>query len=131
MRVAIIGDTSTARGLRSLLLVNGFQLDGTPRVTITLEDGPSVCPVVDGIDSELERVVVSLIAELTPSGHVLLARRGGVQHARALKVTVPKGNADEMRAVELGLFRGLIAVSGREQQTTWRQRVGRWIAGDL
>ena len=79
-----------------------------PNLTVTLSEVKDLpCPVVDGVDSEFERAVVNAIAELTPSGQILLQRAGGNRSDAAMVVTVP-ATEKEREAVEKGLLRGLL-----------------------
>jgi hypothetical protein len=127
MTIYIPGDTVTARQLRGLLHQAGLDVRAdtparfhVPRVavTITITEALVACPIVDGIDSDLERRAVNAIAELTPSGRILLQRSGGVQSDRALAITVSPID-EERAAVVTGLYRAL-----RQGETPRRARPG-------
>lgn len=123
MRIQISGECEAIKGLRGLLSKAGFQLvEMFPTYSITLHESDDAdCIVVDGVDSELERQVVNCIAELSPSGRILLQRGGGNQSDRTLILTLPVNDAEQW-AAQQGILRGLLKQV--EQKGGWR----RWFA---
>lgn len=109
MRIKVVGNSVCARGLRGMLEREGFALvDTFPQFTIELFDAPqATCPILDSVDSELERLVLVAIAELTPSGEVLVRRAGGNQQETVMRIYVPATNEAEHFAVQRGIVRAL------------------------
>jgi hypothetical protein len=110
VRIRVDGTCESATSLRSLLKKAGYALGnhGLPGTlyTIKIEEAALPQPIVDGVDSDLERHIVNHIAELSPSGRVLIQRQGGIQSQFAIRIVVPSRD-DEREKVELGILRGL------------------------
>lgn len=128
MRVAIIGTCDTARALRGLLAQTQRYVlaDSGGLVTITIREDAVDDVVVDGVDSLFESVAVTCIAELSPTGRIVLQRGGGNRNDRALVVTVPKGHPLQAHAVERGLFRALEKLLEHTGETAQRSHPSRW-----
>lgn len=109
MRVHILGDNGTARGLRGLLQSTGRYVLGAEGALYTVKIEEALVPqvVIDGVDCVFERYVVGDIATLLPSGRVELQRGGGNQDDRCLVLRVPLYQPLVSVAVERGVFRAL------------------------
>jgi hypothetical protein len=122
MRICVIGENATAAAIRGNLQHAGFVVvDRFAAYTIDITEAPVDQPIVDGVDSELERHFVNLLAERTPSGRVLLQRAGGNQDDRTLVITVAP-TEDERRAVEIAAIGALgkaTRVRARRDRRWW------------
>jgi hypothetical protein len=107
LRVIINGDNDTAKAVRGILLQGGFVVTTRlARLELTIEEADIPEPVLDGVDSELERQLLAAIADRTPSGRVLIQRSGGIRSDQAMRIVVPA--VDEERvAMETAILRGL------------------------
>lgn len=107
MRVRIDGDGLSVPVLRGLLSRAEIRVVSVlPTLDITIVEGNTPFIIVDGVDGELERLVVEHICNTAPG--VYLAREGGVRSATALRITSPS-NEDARHAIELGCLRGILA----------------------
>lgn len=128
MFVTICGDNETADLARHLIANGGGRVvDGGALFSFDVrESGALPEPIVDGVDSEFERRFVTLLAEISPIGRVLLKRQGGNQDDRVLVVTVP-ATEYERRACALAIYRTIAQLDDPKRLTTW-QRVRRAVA---
>lgn len=122
MRIKVSG--TACDGLRTTLKEAGFVVtEHFPAYHITLNSDLNLAyPTVDGVDCEFERRVVNFLAELTPSGRVLLQRAGGVQSDTAITVTVPARQV-ELRAAEIGIMRACL--NHLDRKVPWYRRF--WV----
>ncbi len=107
LRVIVHGENDTAKAVRGVLLQGGFVVtDNLARLELTIDEGSVAEPVLDGVDGELERHLLSAIADLTPSGRVLIQRQGGNRSDSAMRITVPTSDAERV-AMETAILRAL------------------------
>lgn len=111
-----------ARRLRGMLRLEDFVVtDSRPDYQVEIAASGSQYIEVDGVDCELERQIVNMIAELTET-NILLKRAGGVQSDRAIRIGLPSRETD-CTAVENGVFRGLVKHTKRSQRPGLWQRI--------
>ncbi len=123
MRINVTGDCSTAKAIRGYLGKYDFHLtDHEPDWTIHIEEpGGTPRPSVDGLGGELEQAILRhLRKQMATTVEIETGRT--VSSEREIRVLVPNSEPDR-RAVEIGVFRGLLEMSGsKPQQTRWWQR---------
>jgi hypothetical protein len=143
MRVKIIGENNCAKAARGLLRRAGFAVtEFLPADAITqgplagyvigiTEDARADKIYIDSVDCALEAAILKHITQL--SNHVVVLNRpGGVVHSdREIGLIVPH-DAEEQQAVEFGVLRGLLEVSGQAkaaekiaapQRAPWYRRI--------
>jgi hypothetical protein len=112
MRINIKGKNVSALALRGMLRKSGFVVsEAGALLSVAIEESETESfIVVDGVDSELERLVVNSIAELSLTP--ILLRRGGSRQSsdHEIAITVPARDAERI-AVERGVLRALIRAS--------------------
>jgi len=143
MRVKIIGENNCAKAARGLLRQAGFAVtEFLPTDAVTqgplagyvigiLEDGRADKIYIDSVDCALEAAILKHITQLSKHA-VVLNRPGGVVHSdREIGLIVPH-DAEEQQAVEFGVLRGLLEVTGQMkaveraaplQRAAWYQRI--------
>ena len=133
MRINVTGDCPTAKAIRGYLGKYDFHLtDHEPDWTIHIEEpGGTPRPSVDGVGGELEQAILGGgYVPITVTRHlrkqmattVEIETGRTVSSEREIRVLVPSNDPDR-RAVEIGVFRGLLEMSGsKPQQTRWWQR---------
>jgi hypothetical protein len=115
VRLNVVGQNETADALRGTLRLAGYVLSTyMPHLTIYVDEGAESQPIVDGVDSPLERSIVNEIAKLTPSGNILLQRGEGIGDAQSIRVVSPAIPA-ERAAVETGIRRGIDRIAQKPQ----------------
>ena len=123
MRINVTGDCSTAKAIRGYLGKYDFHLtDHEPDWTIHIEElGGTLRPSLDGLGGELEQAILRhLRKQMATTVEIETGRT--VSSEREIRVLVPSSEPDR-RAVEIGVFRGLLEMSGsKPQQTRWWQR---------
>ena len=160
MRVKVIGESDCARATRGLLRQAGFAVtEFLPAECVTLARLGGQSPVagyvitieesaarpdlggagdhihVDSVECPLEAAILRHITQLSKLP-VVLDRPGGVVHSdREIGLAVP-GSLEEQQAVEFGVLRGLLELSGRvksaekapaSQPGSRFQRVKNWL----
>lgn len=106
MRIKIDGYSESAKAVRGYLQKSGFVslVDAWADLTIYIEEDKKLdCVVVDGIDTELERLVINGIADKSKL-RIQLHRAGGVQVASEIRVIVPGSHPE----VEIGMVNGIL-----------------------
>jgi hypothetical protein len=143
MRVKIIGENNCAKAARGLLRQAGFAVtEFLPADAVTqgplagyvigiIEDGRADQIHIDSVDCALEAAILKHITQLSKHA-VVLNRPGGVVHSdREIGLIVPH-DAEEQQAVEFGVLRGLLEVSGQTkaaertappQRASWYERI--------
>jgi hypothetical protein len=113
MRLLILGDNPTAKGLRGSLARYDFHLTGhQPDYTVRIEEQSGVIrPVLDSIHCELEQTILRHLRKQTATP-IEIQTAGGVESDREVRIVVPPVE-EERRAVELGVFRALLEISGQ------------------
>ena len=123
MRINVTGDCPTAKAIRGYLGKYDFHLtDHEPDWTIHIEEpGGTPRPSVDGLGGELEQAILRhLRKQMATTVEIETGRT--VSSEREIRVLGPSSEPDR-RAVEIGVFRGLLEMSGsKPQQTRWWQR---------
>ncbi len=123
MRINVTGDCPTAKAIRGYLGKYDFHLtDHEPDWTIHIEEpGGTPRPSVDGVGGELEQAILRhLRKQMATTVEIETGRT--VSSEREIRVLVPSNDLDR-RAVEIGVFRGLLEMSAsKPQQTRWWQR---------
>jgi len=121
MRVLIAGDCPTAKALRGYLARHDFHLTGhAPDLTVTIEEqSGAVRPQIDGIPGELEQAILRHLRKQT-SMPVEIHTGIGVKSDRTVRIVLPP-NEGERRAVEISVFRALLAISGQREKRRWWQ----------
>ena len=123
MRINVTGDCPTAKAIRGYLGKYDFHLtDHEPDWTIHIEEpGGTPRPSVDGVGGELEQAILRhLRKQMATTVEIETGRT--VSSEREIRVLVPSNDPDRS-AVEIGVFRGLLEMSGsKPQQTRWWQR---------
>jgi hypothetical protein len=124
MRVKIIGENDCAKAARGLLRQAGFAVtEFLP--TDAVAHGPLAGYVIgitqdaradkiyiDSVDCALEALILKHITQLSKRP-VVINRPGGVVHSdREIGLIVPH-DAEEQQAVEFGVLRGLLELSGQ------------------
>jgi len=120
MRFNVPPSSTVAKALRATLAYKGYALGsfGPFVITIDITDGPDHYIVLDGIDSEFERLALKHISTLARDDIIVrLGDIGEVQQDRRLGVLVPP-NEQLGAAVESGLFRAIEEFSKLGVQTT-------------
>lgn len=121
LRVRVTGDNETATVVRGTLQRGGFVVtDAWPRIAIEIVEADVPQPILDGVDSELERHLLAAVADRTPSGQVLIQRAGGVRSDQAMRITVPARD-EERVAMETALLRGLDRYARGGRRRWWRR----------
>jgi hypothetical protein len=143
MRVKIIGENNCAKAARGLLRQAGFAVtEFLPADAVTqgplagyvigiIEDGRADKIYIDSVDCALEAAILKHITQLSKHP-VVLNRPGGVVHSdREIGLIVPH-DAEEQQAVEFGVLRGLLEVTGQlkaaeraapPQRAAWYERI--------
>jgi hypothetical protein len=136
MRVKIIGENNCAKAARGLLRQAGFAVtESLPADAVMqgplagyvigiVEDARADKIYVDSVDCALEAAILKHITQLSKHP-VVINRLGGVVHSdREIGLIVPH-DEEEQQAVEFGVLRGLLEVSGQikaEEETAPPQR---------
>lgn len=123
-RIKVDGTCDAAKGLRTLIARDATLIPAgaLADVHITVQDGQVPCPEIDGIDGELERLVLRHIGELSPSGRVVVLFAAGTVHRDdQMVIRVPAGNEKEAYAVEHGVYRALLDMA-RPTRSWWSGR---------
>ena len=128
MRVKIIGENECARAARGLLRQAAFAVtEFLPADAVTqgplagfvvtiVEDSRADKIHVDSIDCAFEAAILRHITQLSKHP-VVVNRPGGVVHSdREIGLIVPQDEA-EKQAVEFGVLRGLLEISGQIKLT--------------
>jgi hypothetical protein len=130
MRVLISDDCPTAKALRGNLARHDFHLTGHhPDFTVWIEEQPGlVRPLLDSVDSELEQAILRHLRKQTNTP-VEIHTAGGIESDREVRIVVPPVE-QERRAVEVGVFRALLELSGQDRTARpswWRSLIRRKI----
>ena len=119
MRINLTGDCPTAKALRGYLGKHDFHLtDHQPDWIVHIEEPEGMTrPSLDGLGGELEQAILRhLRKQMATTVEVETGRT--VSSEREIRVRVP-GNEINRRAVEIGVFRGLLELSSKPR---WWQR---------
>jgi hypothetical protein len=118
LRIQVRGEGSAARVLAGYLAKAGYRVNGfRPAYTVTLEEGNSAANIViEGHGGELAAEAQKAIAELTATP--IEMRRAG-ESDRAVRV-VTTGREEDSDAIERGLMRAVLRVTGHGKKSKWR-----------
>lgn len=107
MRIKVLGDNPTAKGLRGTLQAHDFQLVTLfPSFTLHIEENSALSiPLIDSVDSEIERKLVKHLGE--QFGGVEIQVEGGVRSESAARIVVPTGDEPSFK-LQRAVFRALI-----------------------
>jgi hypothetical protein len=142
MRVKIIGENDCAKATRGLLRQAGFAVTEflpAEAVTqgplagyaITIEEAAGASRIhVDSVDCPLEAAILKHITQLSKLP-VVVDRPGGVVHSDREIALIAPASAEEQQAVEFGVLRGLLELSGQQkaaekaqpQRASWYKRL--------
>jgi hypothetical protein len=114
MRVLILGECPSAKVLRGYLARHDFHLTSyQPDLTVRIEEqADAVRPLLDSIHCELEQAILRHLRKQTATP-IEIHTAGGVESDREVRIVVPPGE-QERRAVEIGVFRALLEISGQD-----------------
>lgn len=131
MRVQVTGNSASAVVLAGNLTKCGYVVTtDQPTYTVLVEDGDVKTIVVDSADAALCTTAACRIGELSPKGGVFLLIATGNKDDRKLVVTIPKGDAEEAYAVEIGVMRALDQVT-KVPDTKSSPAVPQWLVNEL
>lgn len=117
MRIQITGDGSAANTLRRYLASLGYTLTGiAPAYTIRVEQGGQSNVVLEGVRGPLAEETQHAVAELAGAPIEWRSVKSG--NDRQLKVWT-NGVSDD--AVERGVLRAVLRITGHGQQSGWRR----------
>ncbi len=125
MRIAVIGEGETAKATRMLVRQAGFALADAARadyrVFVEEWDGDERIHL-DSVDSPLEAAILKHITQHSRLP-VVVDRPGGLVHCdREIRIGVSGEHFEQQHAVELGVLRGLLELSGhREKTPRWKR----------
>ncbi|MBZ5701487.1 MAG: hypothetical protein LAN84_06540 [Acidobacteriia bacterium] len=126
MRVKISGENDCAKAARGLLRQAGFAvtefLPGEAVLqgplagyAITIEEIAGTERIhLDSVDGPLEAAILKHITQLSKLP-VVVDRPGGVVHNDREIVLLAPGSAEQQQAVEFGVLRGLLELSGQQK----------------
>ena len=130
MRIHITGECPTAKTLRGYLRKHDFHVtDHQPDWVVHIEEPEgAIRPALDSVGGELEQAILRHLRKQTASSIELHTART-VSSEREIRVLVPPNETDR-KAVETGVFRGLLAVakqdvSSNPSQSRWWTRLRR------
>jgi hypothetical protein len=122
MRIQVSGTCLSACAVRSGLAAEGFAVTSAfPSYQILIEETYGPVPEVDGVDCELERQIVNMIAK-TAGTDILLRRPGGVQSDQKIRILIPKDDAIA-NLVEQAIIKGFALAT--QSKSNWRSK---WFA---
>ena len=119
MRINVTGECPTAKALRGYLAKHDFHLTvHNPNWIIHIEEPEEATkPALDSRGGELEQAILRhLRKQLTTPVEICPGRT--VSSDREIRIRVPQSEP-ERRAVEIGVFRGLLELAKQEIQTRW------------
>ena len=119
MRINVTGECPTAKAVRGYLSKHDFHLtDHDPDWTIHIEEPEGATrPALDSHGGELEQAILRhLRKQLVTAVEVHTGRT--VSSDREIRILVP-GTEPDRKAVETGVFRGLLELAKQEAQTRW------------
>ena len=118
MRIQVSGDSGAARVLEGYLAKAGNHVtDFRPACTVTVDEGESAGNIVlEGNGGALAAEAQRAIAELTATP--IEMRRAGESDRAILVVTT--GREDDSYAIERGLLRAVLRVTGHGNKSKWR-----------
>jgi hypothetical protein len=130
MRINVVGKSEAATEVRGLLKSQDFLItEERPHFTLLLEEDPALEGkdffVVDGVRGWMETRVSEHI-HLLSKKNIHLARQGGVQTDRALRIVYAPQDAS---VVATGAFRGLLDTCRAPKRTHWWQKLTRRLHG--
>ncbi len=125
MRVKIVGGVAAA-ALRQQLITEGFPVvTALPTQTVIIDerdDGSVTIPIVDGVDTEFERELVSALAELT--GAVVVQRAGGIQRDDQIRIVIPAAPETQL-AAQRAVYRA-IHTAFPDRRSWWLRSFDMW-----
>jgi hypothetical protein len=114
MRISIEGDTGIAKVLRGYATAAGLHLTNhNPTYSVIVEEGAGPNIVIDGINCRFKEAVQNAVSELSDT-RIEYQRAGGVQSDRKIRI-VGTGSEADADAIERGVLRALLIVTGRPQ----------------
>lgn len=109
MRISIVGDSISAKAIRQLLVMEGLAItDEGPQFIITIGETVRDIPVIDGVDSELERKLINQIAKQADTC-IYLQRPGGCQSDQSIEILMPKFEpTDKLCKIEIAIVNAIV-----------------------
>lgn len=126
MRFRVIGKSESAKAVRTSLFMGGVVVaDEGYGFTIEVTDTDLNIPTVDGVDSEIERLMLDRIAEVANTP-IMMMRPGGNRSDQHIVIGVPQTGR---HLVERGIAQAVIrmAVPAKEVKEGYFQRIFRAI----
>ena len=122
MRIQVLGTSLSSCAVRAGLAAEGFAVtDFFPSYQILIEETAGPVPEVDGVDCELERQIVNLIAAIAGTD-VLLRRPGGIRSDHMIRILIPNNEAMG-HSIEQAIIKGFALAT----QPKSRRRL-KWFA---
>ena len=111
MRLSIKGESISAKAVRCGLELEGLPITNiAPDYIIEISETVRDLPVIDSVDSELERRVINQVAKQADTA-IYLQRPGGNQSEFKLTIELPKfANPSQIIQMELALINALVQV---------------------
>jgi hypothetical protein len=124
MRIHITGECPTAKTLRGYLRKHDFHVTAhEPDWVVHIEEPEAATrPTLDSVGGELEQAILRHLRKQTASAIELHTART-VSSEREIRVLVPPNETDR-KAVETGVFRGLLEVAKQDASSNPSQ--SRW-----
>jgi hypothetical protein len=109
MRISIQGESLSAKAIRTMLALEGLAITNEcPQFVVFIGETVRDIPVVDGVDSEVERKIVNQIANLAQTA-IYLQRPGGVQSDQAIGIELPKFEpAEKIQRIEIAVVNAIV-----------------------
>lgn len=134
MRIRVTGDCASAAAIRTGLTLEGLAVtqEGPYTHLLTLLEWSGSLPGVDGIDCDLERMVVNQIA-LEARTDLVLRRLGGVRNEDSVTVLLPHDASQGLLAgIESGIIKGFgLYVHRRQRQRQQQQPQRQELTGSI
>ena len=119
MRINVTGECGTAKAVRGYLSKYDFHLtDHAPDWTIHIEEPEGASkPALDGHGGELEQAILRHLRKQVATAVEIHPGRT-VSSDREIRILVP-GTEPDRKAVETGVFRGLLEIAKQDVETRW------------
>lgn len=108
MRIQIVGDSLTANAVRCGLQMARLAITDTlPDYTIEFTETHKDVPVIDGVDCEIERLIINSIASVAKTD-IYLARQGGIQSDNKIIISIPRfSEPNQLKLIEKAVIQGV------------------------
>ena len=126
MRIHVTGECPTAKALRGYLRKHDFHVTAHhPDWVVHIEEPEGATkPVLDSAGGELEQAILRHLRKQTASAIEIHTART-VSSEREIRVLVPP-NEMNRKAVETGVFRGLLEIAKQDVSSNPSQSQSRW-----